>query len=221
MAQLPPPVLFLDGGARRRDLQGGRAAAPVAADDQRADQDAGRGARRAAVSAPGPHAACSPTSAASSIGTPTEIFTAGSELLETLKGRPSGRAPRLTVGVANAVPKLVVVPTAAAGDRGRGAGAGHLPRRPSRSARRPARDARARRRHQRHARGAARAREGVQPSAGRIGHDVFCRGGCWRAAAAAVSAVAERRADAAADRQHGAAARARAVVRGGGPASRW
>lgn len=38
----------------------------------------------------------------------TEIFTTGSELLETLKGRPSGRAPRLAVGVANAVPKLVV-----------------------------------------------------------------------------------------------------------------
>jgi LysR family transcriptional activator of nhaA len=38
----------------------------------------------------------------------TEIFTAGGELLETLKGRPSGRAPRLAVGVANAVPKLVV-----------------------------------------------------------------------------------------------------------------
>jgi LysR family transcriptional activator of nhaA len=38
----------------------------------------------------------------------SEIFTTGSELLETLKGRPSGRAPRLSVGVANAVPKLVV-----------------------------------------------------------------------------------------------------------------
>ena len=37
-----------------------------------------------------------------------EIFTVGQELLETLKGRPSGRAPQLTVGVANAVPKLVV-----------------------------------------------------------------------------------------------------------------
>ena len=37
-----------------------------------------------------------------------EIFTVGRELLETLKGRPSGRAPQLTVGVANAVPKLVV-----------------------------------------------------------------------------------------------------------------
>ena len=37
-----------------------------------------------------------------------EIFTVGHELLETLKGRPSGRAPRLTVGVADAVPKLVV-----------------------------------------------------------------------------------------------------------------
>jgi LysR family transcriptional activator of nhaA len=38
----------------------------------------------------------------------SDIFTTGSELLETLKGQPSGRAPRLTVGVANAVPKLVV-----------------------------------------------------------------------------------------------------------------
>ena len=38
----------------------------------------------------------------------TEIFTAGTELLETLKGMPSGRAPRLAIGVANAVPKLVV-----------------------------------------------------------------------------------------------------------------
>ena len=37
-----------------------------------------------------------------------EIFTVGQELVETLKGRPSGEAPRLTVGVANAVPKLVV-----------------------------------------------------------------------------------------------------------------
>jgi len=37
-----------------------------------------------------------------------EIFTVGHELLETLKGRPSGRVPQLTVGVANAVPKLVV-----------------------------------------------------------------------------------------------------------------
>jgi LysR family transcriptional activator of nhaA len=37
-----------------------------------------------------------------------EIFTMGHELLETLKGHPSDRAPQLTVGVANAVPKLVV-----------------------------------------------------------------------------------------------------------------
>lgn len=37
-----------------------------------------------------------------------EIFTAGNELLETLKGQPSGRVPQLAVGVANAVPKLVV-----------------------------------------------------------------------------------------------------------------
>ena len=37
-----------------------------------------------------------------------EIFTIGHELLETLKGQPSSRAPQLTVGVANAVPKLVV-----------------------------------------------------------------------------------------------------------------
>jgi LysR family transcriptional activator of nhaA len=38
----------------------------------------------------------------------SEIFTTGSELLETVKGRLFGRVPRLAVGVANAVPKLVV-----------------------------------------------------------------------------------------------------------------
>jgi LysR family transcriptional activator of nhaA len=37
-----------------------------------------------------------------------EIFGLGRELSETLKGRPSGRALQLTIGVANAVPKLVV-----------------------------------------------------------------------------------------------------------------
>jgi len=38
-----------------------------------------------------------------------EIFGIGRELLQTLKGRPSGgRAVPLTVGVANAVPKLIV-----------------------------------------------------------------------------------------------------------------
>lgn len=36
-----------------------------------------------------------------------EIFGIGRELLETLRGRPSGRPPHLTVGVANAVPKLI------------------------------------------------------------------------------------------------------------------
>ena len=38
----------------------------------------------------------------------TGIFTSGIELIETLKGRPSGRAMRLAVGVANAVPKSIV-----------------------------------------------------------------------------------------------------------------
>lgn len=37
-----------------------------------------------------------------------EIFAIGRELVGTLKGRPSGRVPQLTVGVANAVPKLIV-----------------------------------------------------------------------------------------------------------------
>jgi LysR family transcriptional activator of nhaA len=36
-----------------------------------------------------------------------EIFTIGRELQETLAGRPSGRPPRLTVGVVEALPKLV------------------------------------------------------------------------------------------------------------------
>ncbi len=37
-----------------------------------------------------------------------DIFTLGRELQETLKGRPTGRSLRLRVGVANAVPKLIV-----------------------------------------------------------------------------------------------------------------
>ena len=36
-----------------------------------------------------------------------EIFSIGRELMETLKGRPSGRPLRLTIGVADAVPKLI------------------------------------------------------------------------------------------------------------------
>jgi len=37
-----------------------------------------------------------------------EIFGIGRDLIETLRGRPSGRPQPLTVGVANAVPKLIV-----------------------------------------------------------------------------------------------------------------
>ena len=37
-----------------------------------------------------------------------EIFGIGRELIETLRGRPAGRPAQLTVGVANAVPKLIV-----------------------------------------------------------------------------------------------------------------
>ncbi len=37
-----------------------------------------------------------------------EIFGIGRELLETLRGRPAGRPLQLAVGVANAVPKLIV-----------------------------------------------------------------------------------------------------------------
>lgn len=37
-----------------------------------------------------------------------EIFTLGRELVDTVKGRPTGRPARLAVGVVNAVPKLVV-----------------------------------------------------------------------------------------------------------------
>jgi LysR family transcriptional activator of nhaA len=37
-----------------------------------------------------------------------EIFGIGRELMETLRGRPAGRPLQLVVGVANAVPKLVV-----------------------------------------------------------------------------------------------------------------
>jgi len=36
-----------------------------------------------------------------------EIFTLGRELTDTLKGRPSGRPMRFTVGIADAMPKLI------------------------------------------------------------------------------------------------------------------
>lgn len=36
-----------------------------------------------------------------------EIFTVGRELLETVKGRPSGRRARVVVGIAQVVPKLI------------------------------------------------------------------------------------------------------------------
>jgi LysR family transcriptional activator of nhaA len=36
-----------------------------------------------------------------------EIFSLGQELLDTLRGRPTGRAPRLHVGISDIVPKLV------------------------------------------------------------------------------------------------------------------
>ena len=36
-----------------------------------------------------------------------EIFTLGRELLDTVKGRPTGQPMRLTVGIADAVPKLI------------------------------------------------------------------------------------------------------------------
>lgn len=36
-----------------------------------------------------------------------EIFGLGGELMETLKGRPTGRPARLTVGIANVIPKLI------------------------------------------------------------------------------------------------------------------
>ena len=37
-----------------------------------------------------------------------EIFGIGREMMETLRGRPAGRPPQLTVGIVNVVPKLVV-----------------------------------------------------------------------------------------------------------------
>ena len=37
-----------------------------------------------------------------------EIFTIGGELMDTMRGRPTGRTPRLLVGVVDVVPKLVV-----------------------------------------------------------------------------------------------------------------
>jgi LysR family transcriptional activator of nhaA len=41
------------------------------------------------------------------LGYADEIFALGRELRETLRGRPTGRRPRLVVGIADVVPKLV------------------------------------------------------------------------------------------------------------------
>ncbi len=94
-----------------------------------------------------------------------EIFGAGRELMEALRGRPVGRPVQLTVGVANAVQKLIVYRLLRPATRGARAGSDRLPRGQRRAARRATRDARLRRRHCRCACAAARAREGVQPLA--------------------------------------------------------
>ena len=72
-----------------------------------------------------------------------EIFAAGSELLETLKRRPSGRTVRLAVGVANAVPKLVVYRLLRPAVEGRGTIADYVHGRRSGTASRSIGDARA------------------------------------------------------------------------------
>ena len=108
LAELPPPALLLDSGARgwrsRRAADKLRLSQPTISAQvkmleealgERLFQRKGR------------------TLVLTDVGRVVdryadEIFTAGHELLETLKGRPSGRAPQLAVGVANAVPKLVV-----------------------------------------------------------------------------------------------------------------
>ena len=142
----------------------------------------------------------------------SEIFTAGSELLETLKGRPSGRAPRLAVGVANAVPKLVVYRLL------RPATEGAEPVQITCSEGDPDQLVAQLATHSLDVvisdtpAAPAPPREGLQPPAGRIGDDVLRREAAGATPAATISTFAQRRADAAADDQHVAAARARTMV---------
>jgi len=149
-----------------------------------------------------------------------EIFLVGRELLETLKGRPaSGRPLPLTVGVANAVPKLIV----------------HRLLQPVMSGE-PAIRLTCREDSTEtllgelatHALDVVIADEpapphvsgqGVQSPAGRIRHLVLRRRAAGAEAEAALSVVTERHAHPAADASHRAAAVDRSVAERGGSAS--
>ena len=122
-----------------------------------------------------------------------EIFGIGRELLETLKGRPpAGRPLPLTVGVANAVPKLIVhrlLQPAMSGDQ------------PIRLVCREDSTETLLGELATHALdvviadvpgAAARPGQGLQPPARRVGHDLLRRRPAGREAAPPLSALAER-----------------------------
>ena len=107
------------------------------------------------------------------------------------QGPAAGRAMQLTVGVANAVPKLVVYRLLRPAHRAARAGAPRVPRGQRRAARSPSSATlRAGRRHHRRAGAAVPAGEGVQPPARRIGHRVLRAGAAGGPAEAPLSRIA-------------------------------
>src|SRR5512138_2792456 len=96
VAELPSPALFLGGRALWHRRARKRGASTVAADDQRSGEAARGRSRPEAVRTGGPPPCAD------------EIFALGQDLMGMLKGRPSPRPLRLTVGVADALPKVLV-----------------------------------------------------------------------------------------------------------------
>src|SRR5262249_16713253 len=107
LAQLPPFVLLLDGGAGGDHRPGLRATPPDPADNQRTTSFAGEGLGAKLFARVGRNLQLTDTGRIV-YGYAEEIFSLGRELQDTLKSCPLGRPLRLLVGVADTLPKEIV-----------------------------------------------------------------------------------------------------------------
>jgi DNA-binding transcriptional LysR family regulator len=106
MAQLPPPSLLLERGSHRQRRGRERRAASRPADDQRPDPATGRAARGELLRRSGRRV--SPTEMGQAVFRyADEIFSLGRELVDMIRGRPSGRPMHVVVGVVDVVPKSI------------------------------------------------------------------------------------------------------------------
>ena len=174
-------------------------------------------ARRAAVRARRAAGWCRPTSARWSTATPTRSSRSAASCSTRVQGRATGRPLRLVVGVADVLSKLIAYRLLAPALRAARRRSGSICREArGRAAARRAGAARARPGARRHAGAADDPREGLQPPARRERRHLSSRAPALASpAAAAVPALADRRADAAARRRDGGAAAARGLVPGG------